>query len=139
MDKLKSVCANCKYAQVCGSDDRTEPCEGKTVSIKIINATPHEVRIIKEGSATIICEPSGILPRVSQTTEVIGELDGITITKNKYGEVENLPPYENGIWYIVSAMVANAMPEREDLLIPNESVRDEHGRIIGCRSLARVR
>lgn len=37
-------------------------------------------------------------------------------------------------YYIVSRMVANALPNRKDLLVPNELVRDDQGNIIGCRS-----
>lgn len=38
------------------------------------------------------------------------------------------------IYYIVSMLVKQANPDRTDLLTPNESVRDDKGRIIGCRS-----
>ena len=54
-----------------------------------------------------------------------------------YGE-SNLPDYEEGVYYIVSALVANAYPERKDLLMVNETIRDDDGRIIGCKSFAVV-
>lgn len=41
------------------------------------------------------------------------------------------------IYYIVSQLVKSALPDREDLLVPAEVVRDEQGHIIGCRSLGR--
>lgn len=39
---------------------------------------------------------------------------------------------------IVSRLVAEACPERDDLVVPDDTVRDDAGRIIGCRALARV-
>jgi len=63
--------------------------------------------------------------------------DGIPITENSYGEVENLPSLQKDTIYVVSMMVANACPDRNDLYIVNETVRDERGRIIGAKSLAK--
>jgi hypothetical protein len=34
-------------------------------------------------------------------------------------------------------MVKNAIPEREDLITVGELVRDENGRIIGCKGFIR--
>lgn len=42
-------------------------------------------------------------------------------------------------YYEVNWYVYVKLPEdRNDVFIPNESVRDEEGRIIGCKSLGRV-
>lgn len=49
-----------------------------------------------------------------------------------------VPDRVPGVFYIVSTVVAQAFPERDDFLVPDEIERDEFGRIIGCRSLARV-
>ena len=38
-------------------------------------------------------------------------------------------------FYIVSQLVKSALPNRSDLLVPAEMVRDEKGAIIGCKSL----
>ena len=38
-------------------------------------------------------------------------------------------------FYIVSQLVKSALPNRSDLLVPAEMVRDEKGAILGCRSL----
>lgn len=55
-----------------------------------------------------------------------------------FGKVENLPEPQEGVVYVVSALVAQAVPDREDVFIPDDTVRDEQGRIIGVRALARV-
>lgn len=109
--------------------------------MKIVNLTPHAITII--GENTIVIEPSGIVTRISATTKNCGTyfLDDfnfdVPITVNSYTEVENLPKQVKGTIYIVSALVANAV-KRHDLYIPNETVRDDLGRIIGCKSLGMI-
>ena len=135
-----------------------------TGKISVVNATPHEVVIFVDGEPTfdpnmyesatpqelvgvapslmrriMKFSPSGILPRCRTETVSAGEIDSnkgiIPLTKTKMGEVENLPEEKEGIIYIVSRIVAEALPHRKDLYFPNESVRNEKGQIVGCRSL----
>lgn len=57
-----------------------------------------------------------------------------------YGSVVGLPDPEPDTWYIVSlatALAAALATGRNDLLVPYDQIRDEDGRIIGCRELAR--
>lgn len=86
----------------------------------------------------MVIEPSGKIARVSVRTETVGNIDGIPVTRSVFGEVEGLPAPENGTIYVVSSLVAGRVAAREDVFIPNESVRDEKGRIVGCKSLGRV-
>ena len=63
----------------------------------------------------------------------------IKINSTSFGEVDGLPEPQEGTIFIVSALVAQALKGvRNDLVIPDDTVRDEQGRIIGCRALARV-
>ena len=102
----------------------------------IINMTPHEVTLVGENGEVIRrFPPSGELVRLSVQTAGAGEFDGVPLTRTEFGEPEGLPPVSEGTRLIVSAMVKSALPERADLLVPNEAVRDPQGRIIGCRSL----
>ena len=106
---------------------------------KIINLTPHAINFVDANGETILTvEPSGTLARVSCTTKVTGEIAGIPTTETVYGEVEGVPEMKENTIYIVSSLVAQRCTDREDVFIPNESVRDDKGRIIGCRSLGRV-
>jgi len=106
-------------------------------NINIINLTPHEVNIITD-NGNISIPASGTIARCKTEREVTGTINGIPVTRTKFGEVENLPePKENTI-FIVSSLVAQAVPHRNDVFIPDDSVRDEQGRIIGCRSLGRI-
>lgn len=66
-------------------------------------------------------------------------LFSIKVNSTSFGEVEGLPEPQEGTIFIVSALVAQALRGvRDDLVIPDDTVRDEQGRIIGCKSFARV-
>lgn len=47
-----------------------------------------------------------------------------------------LPVEREGVYYVVSTLVQNAYPDRNDLLIPAMLVRDAAGNITGCMKLA---
>lgn len=102
----------------------------------IRNLTPHAINIVdSEGRNIKTIEPSG-LARVAAVTVAIGEVDGIPLTRTEFGEVEGLPEPEDGTVFIVSALVKQRVPNRHDVVIPNELVRNEKGVIIGCKSLS---
>lgn len=110
--------------------------------MQLVNLTPHAVAFVsEEGVTTLTVQPSGTVARVSCTTERTGvfHVDGVDIpvTATVFGEVENLPAPAEDTVYIVSSLVASRV-NRDDVLVPNESVRDAAGRIIGCKSLGRV-
>jgi len=102
--------------------------------MEIINLTPHPINLIGWGEI----QPQG-LARVSSEVAPVAEINGIPITYKWLGEVTGLPPRTCGVRYIVSLMVAQALPDRDDLLVPGEVVRDDIGRVIGCQSLATLR
>lgn len=113
---------------------------------QLINLTPHAIMMVNgEGDTILTIEPSGNVARVTQTTEQLSTvvtIDGVVIpvTQNTYGELVNLPEEKAGVSLIVSAMVANAGEKlgRTDLFIPNETVRNDKGQIIGCKSLGKI-
>ena len=104
--------------------------------MKIINLTPHKITIL--GDRKLVLEPSGIIPRAEQRREQVGNVDGIPVNRVFYGNPVGLPEPKTDTIYIVSALTAKAAPNREDLYIVDDSVRDESGRIIGCRALAQI-
>ena len=79
--------------------------------------------------------------RLSQTTEQVGSVvvNGISVplTKTKFGQAEGLPEQKKDTIYIVSSIVCQAYPDRQDFFIPDQTVRGSEGRIVGCRSLSR--
>lgn len=113
--------------------------------MRILNLTPHALTFISANNnmERYIVEPSGIVARVAAHTESIGSIttdDGFTIplTTTVFGQVEGLPAPEEGVVYVVSSLVAGRVPERHDVYIPNESIRDDKGRIVGCLSLGKI-
>lgn len=66
-------------------------------------------------------------------------VDGMIVPVNKvvYGDVD-LPDPQAGVFYIVSALVAQAAPDRPDLLIVDDTVRNDAGQVIGCKAFAHV-
>ena len=114
------------------------------VKINIVNLTPHKITFVTD-KGDLIVKPSGSVSRVSSETKETGCIYvssffslRIPVTATVYGEVEGLPAPAKGVIYIVSSLVAQRVPDREDVFIPNESVRDENGRIIGCKSLGHI-
>ena len=107
----------------------------RTKMEKILNMTPHPVNLIT-GNGTITLPSAGQIRLASQTVPA-GEINGIPLTRTEFGVPEGLPQFVEGTYYIVSQLVKSALPERIDLLVPAEVVRDDQGRIVGCRSLGR--
>mgnify|MGYP004568589415 CR=1 FL=1 len=109
--------------------------------MKLINATPHEINFIGDDNQVILTiAPSDVLVRVSQQTTDVDSISiddiNIPVTDNVFGDVIGLPQQQDDTVIIVSAMVSNACKTRTDLALVNQSVRDDKGRIIGCRSLS---
>ena len=105
------------------------------------NFTPHNVVIVMNETTKIVIPSDGIA-RVTEAKTVTPsiDVDGVIVEtfKSSFGEVENLPPQEEGVMVIVSALVASAAKGRDDLLVPGELVRDDGGNIVGCKSLRRT-
>jgi len=132
----------------------------------IINLTPHPIHIVDDaGNVVHTFETSGIIARLAARTVAAEPINGIPTSRTVFGEPENLPEPQvccnaccqtgsaaeidfNGIsvcceagvgkvWLVVSQIIKSALPDRDDLLVPAEVVRDKAGTIIGCRSLGR--
>lgn len=109
----------------------------------IRNLTPHAINIIGENNEVLATfEPSGIIARAAQTKELVEELNitGMTIPvyESTFGKVENLPEPEEDTIFVVSALTAQACKDRHDVYVTDNPVRDDQGRIIGCRSLGKI-
>ena len=141
-------CEACIYWQECpmyltdGKECETAcPC---TETVELINLTPHAVMICNEdGEVKVTVPASGELARVEQKTEKtttyfkVGEFT-FPVTHNTYGQVTGLPAQDGGKMYVVSRQVAEAATGRTDLLVPNQSIRNSEGVIVGCLSLAEI-
>lgn len=105
--------------------------------ISIVNLTPHAVNVVDgDGNVVNTFPPSGSVSRCAQTTKVVGDVNGIPVTASQFGAVMDLPEPSPDARYIVSRLVLSAACGRQDLLVPNELVRDGEGNIVGCKSFA---
>lgn len=132
----------------------------------IINCTPHDVDIyrtcdcyMRNGSFYLrdyedefpqpfITYPAAAEPaRVNFAQTYAGMADGILVFRWVPDEIVNLPEPKPGTYYIVSKILAQACPEREDLIFPGIVVRgtpkgsrwmsaDDH--VVGCIDFFRV-
>jgi len=98
--------------------------------MKLVNYTPHTINL---PNASI--PPYGIFARCEEITQYESKINGIQFIKKTYGKVAGLPDKEDGVMYIVSMMVRQALPNRNDLASPGDLIRDENGQIIGCLNL----
>lgn len=106
-------------------------------SIVLVNMTPHPLNIVQRDGKVLTVAPSGWLPRCSSTEVVDGAIGSIDITRQTLGSVEGLPEAIPGAFYIVSRLVASAA-NRSDLLVPGSLIRDDQGRVVGCKGLSRI-
>lgn len=105
-----------------------------TKNINIVNLTPHAVTFVTD-NGNIVIPPSGTVARRETTTEVVGTINGIPVTRTKLGPITGLPEtVSDDTVYVVSRIIAEEAG-RNDLYIPDQTVRDDQGRIVGCRSL----
>lgn len=93
--------------------------------MQIINCTPHAIALNNGESFPI----SGNIARVSSSFEEVEN----GFFKVAYGQVTGLPDEQEGTFYIVSSMVANAT-SRKDVIVPAtghpECIRNEKGQIV---------
>ena len=109
--------------------------------MKVINLTPHTINICDESGNVVKSYPPTGNARVNTEFRDLLPIDGVPAKSVSYSETTGLPPAEEGVFYLVSMVVAQANPGRADLLCPNtapgEVVRDAGGQIVGVKSFAR--
>lgn len=123
----------------------------------VINCTPHDVFIcgvtscmLQDGRPYLreegeeYPEPLRVYPAAKEPARVTfvqradGMADGVLVYRWFPEEVVNLPEPKPDTYYIVSKMLAQACPERKDLIFPGTLVRNESGHIVGCIDFSRV-
>lgn len=112
--------------------------------MQLINLTPHPLTIIgKDGTVLVNQAPDGPMARCAEDRRDVGTVTAgghsIPLRQVGFGRVTGLPAPRQGVLYVVSRATAEAATGRDDVVYPDEQVRDSDGRIIGCRALARAR
>ena len=123
--------------------------------MNVVNLTPHAINLYEDdlsGSELLaVVEPSGKVARCKVEKVETGEISyingknsrttnnmsGVKLYKTVFGEVADLPDPVEGTIYIVSMLVRQAVPHRDDLYSPGELIRNEAGQPIGCYGLTR--
>jgi len=105
----------------------------------IVNLTPHTITVVNSDNQTIREYPSTGVARVATATTQAGFVDGISIYQTIFGSVEGLPDPQDGVFYIVSMVVAQAVSGRQDIIAPDTGPTAYRidGKIIGVRQFAR--
>ena len=97
---------------------------------KIINLTPHDI-VITDGPTF---PPSGTVARVSVQQVDVGDINGIPVKTQTFGDIVGLPAPQDGTVFIVSAIVLAAAKAvgRTDVVAPDTSnaVRNDQGHIV---------
>lgn len=121
-------------------------------TINVVNLTKHEVNLYAEDSDEMIAviPKSDHMVRVMNTPSIVKRanlrlqdgtiIKNIPFVHNKRLEGGDLPAPKPGTFYIVSALVLEVNPYREDLICINTSNEDlgvirKNGIIVGSRSL----
>lgn len=106
-----------------------------------VNLTPHPITVIAVNGGESTFQPSGKVARVSELpTTVIGQVNGIPVlSKTVFGDVVDLPEPQEGVFFIVSGLVAGQV-SRKDVLAPatgpnDGAVRNDKGQIVAVTQL----
>lgn len=112
-----------------------------TKNAVVENYTPHALTICAADGTPIREIPSSGVARVASQAVQKDPVDGIPVVETVFGEVSGLPAPVPGVYYVVSVLVIQALPERTDLLRPDTGpqnvVRDGDGKIVGVKALTR--
>lgn len=112
--------------------------------MRIVNLTPHALNFMPQGpdGPVVTIPPSILMARCAVHRVQVDTItvDGIAIPVNRtqFGTVTGLPDPRPDTIFVVSALVAQAVPDRQDVFIVDDTIRDDQGRIIGARALAHV-
>ena len=99
--------------------------------MNIVNLTPHSVVFIHESGEKEVFAASGEIARVEQFLfSIPGSKYNLKTTVPSC--VVGLPATDVNTVFIVSSMVREAEPERDDLWSTAEFIRDDEGNIVGC-------
>jgi hypothetical protein len=109
---------------------------------EVVNLTPHVVRLIGAETTVELLSagpPARVVLRPDRDDGAVRIGPLLVPVKRTAASplVTGVPDRRPGVVFIVARPVAEALPDRDDLFYPHDTVRDERGVVVGCRSLAR--
>lgn len=111
---------------------------------RLVNLTPHAIVLRPSEGADVVIPPSGGVARVKSVPGGARNVEGIPVpvaSPQVWGEIEGLPAPQEGVMYIVSAIVLGRLQgARPDVVGPGTgpqdgAVRDDAGRVIAVTRL----
>ncbi|MCK8827822.1 hypothetical protein MWH25_08720 [Natroniella acetigena] len=114
----------------------------QSAAVKFVNYTSHRIKVMDEEENIVLdLKPAKRSARIRNRKEGIVEVAGVPIATELTRKVENLPPPQPGVLYVVSGYVKNVLSCRTDLVSPDTSdhsvVLDNNGNIEAVRRLTR--
>jgi hypothetical protein len=107
---------------------------------KFVNLTPHDVTVVSGGKIKKYLR-DGTVARVSEIATWVFTIDDVDISDVVFGDVIGLPAPVTGVYFVVSAMVKEAVKKsgsgRNDCVSPGNLIRNEKGDVIGCKGFTR--
>ena len=104
--------------------------------MKLINLTKRDLTEVTTG----ITYPGTDKPaRLDIESMLVTKVGDTPIYSRKYGVLENLPPKQDGVLYIVSGVMLDIGRKqgRYDLVAPGDLVRDSKGKPLGCKGFCK--
>jgi hypothetical protein len=108
----------------------------KIEDAEIINYAPHSITIYDAFGNPLVIESAGTA-RIGQNKVDIGLINNLRITRTDTVDLARLPKPNGRTFYIVSRKYMNAFSRiRNDLLIPDDVIKDERDYVIACKALS---
>jgi len=121
----------------CLGGTRKEKINKSDCEFTIVNLTPHDIWYWGKTKTAIFRKSELPIPRVEEEEESRSLINGMLAVKKHYAKTIDLPNKKAGTIYIVSLLVIQANPERNDLICPDTgpdgAVRDSKGNIMGVK------
>ena len=97
--------------------------------MKFVNLTGHEVFETKSGTLL----PKGEqVARIRSNTNYVDSIGGAPVFVTEIVSVRGLPEPQEGVVYVVSALVLSGIPDsRTDVVSPGNVIR-KNGEVVGC-------
>ncbi len=105
------------------------------------NLTPHAITVVREDGYETVFGPDLAGPaRVSVRTETLPAIAGFRLQQQAFGQVENLPEFDEDTVLIVSALVLAQCKDRADVVAPDtgrDAIRNDLNQIVAVRGFVR--
>jgi len=108
--------------------------------MRFINLTGKKLKVVSsDGNDMMYIEPNNEFPApyVKVSYKILETVDGIDICETKKSVVSFLPAPNEGVYYIVSKIVAE-VARRTDLIVPDKILKNGDGVVLGCRCFSKV-